>query len=125
MSEFLYKTDTYKIIGICMQVYNTLGYGFAEIVYIDAMELEFLEKEVDYLREDELQINYKGHILKHSFYADFIIHQNIIVEVKSHKDGITDDMVAQTLNYLKASGIKLGLIINFGKASLEYKRLIY
>jgi GxxExxY protein len=125
MEKILYKSEAYQLVGICMQVYNTLGYGFSEIVYKDAMELEFLEKEVDYLREDELHINYKGHLLKHSFFADFTINQNIIVEVKSHKDGITDDMVAQTLNYLKASGLKLGLIINFGKASLEYKRLIY
>lgn len=125
MSEFLYKSTTYQIIGICMEVYNTLGYGFSEIVYKDAMELEFLEKEINYIREEEQQVNYKGQTLKHSFFSDFTINQNIILEVKSNKDGITDDAVAQTLNYLKASGLNLALIINFGKTSLEYKRLIY
>ena len=125
MSEFLYKSTTYQIIGICMEVYNTLGYGFSEIVYKDAMELEFLEKEINYMREEEQQVNYKGQTLKHSFFSDFTINQNIIIEVKSNKDGITDDAVAQTLNYLKASGLNLALIVNFGKTSLEYKRLIY
>lgn len=125
MEKIIYKSETYQIVGICMEVYNTLGYGFSEVVYKDAMELEFLEKEVNYLREDEQQVNYKGQILKHSFFSDFTINQNIIIEVKSHKDGITDEHLAQTLNYLKASGVKLGLIINFGKTSLEYKRLIY
>ncbi len=125
MSEFLYKSTTYQIIGICMEVYNTLGYGFSEIVYKDAMELEFLEKEINYMREEEQQVNYKGQTLKHSFFSDFTINQNIIIEVKSNKDGITDDAVAQTLNYLKASGLNIALIVNFGKTSLEYKRLIY
>lgn len=125
MERILYKSEAYQIIGICMEVYNTLGYGFSEIVYKDAMELEFLEKEINYMREEEQQVNYKGQTLKHSFFSDFTINQNIIIEVKSNKDGITDDAVAQTLNYLKASGLNLALIVNFGKTSLEYKRLIY
>jgi GxxExxY protein len=108
-----------------MNVYNTLGYGFAEVVYKDAMELEFIKKEVNYIREEALQINYKGQLLKHYFFSDFTINQNIIVEVKSNKDGIIDEYISQTLNYLKASGIKLGLVVNFGKSSVEYKRLIY
>jgi GxxExxY protein len=125
MSEFIHKSETYKIIGACMEVYNTLGYGFLEIVYKDAMEIEFRNRELHYVREDEHQINYKGEILKHRFFADFTIQDSIIVEVKASKDGITDDAIAQTLNYLKASGVQLGLIVNFGKASLDYKRLIY
>ncbi|MBX9784421.1 MAG: GxxExxY protein [Chitinophagaceae bacterium] len=125
MEKVIYKSEVYQIVGICMEVYNTPGYGFAEVVYKDAMELEFLEKEINCLREDEQQINYKGQLLKHSFFSDFTINQNIIIEVKSSKDGITDEHLAQTLNYLKASGVKLGLIVNFGKTSLEYKRLIY
>jgi GxxExxY protein len=125
MEKIIYKSEAYQIVGICMEVYNTLGYGFSEIVYKDAMELEFLEKEMDYLREDEQQVNYKGQLLKHSFFTDFTINQKIIVEVKSNKEGITDDTIAQTLNYLKASGLQLALIVNFGKVSLEYKRLIY
>jgi len=108
-----------------MEVYNTLGYGFLEVVYKDAMEIEFLERDMDYRREDEHSIEYKGILLKHKFFADFTLFNEIIVEVKANKDGITDDAIAQTLNYLKASGIKLALIINFGKGSLDYKRLVY
>ena len=125
MSELIYKSEAYQIIGVCMEVYNTLGYGFLEIVYKDAMEIEFIQRDMNFKREDEHSIIYKGTVLKHKFFADFTLCENIIVEVKANKDGITDDAVAHTLNYLKASGIKLALIINFGKTSLEYKRLVY
>ncbi len=89
------------------------------------MEIEFLRGDLNYRREDKHQIEYKGELLKHRFYADFTLQQDIIIEVKANKDSITDDAIAQTLNYLKASGIRLGLIVNFGKTSLEYKRLIF
>ncbi len=125
MSEFSHKSSTYQIIGACMEVYNTLGYGFLEVVYKDAMEIEFLSRDLNYQREDEHKIEYKGQILKHHFFADFTLEDDILIEVKASKDGITSDAIAQTLNYLKASGISLALIINFGKSSLEYKRLIY
>ena len=125
MEELIYKSEAYKIIGACMEVYNTLGYGFLEVVYKDAMEIEFLQRYMDYRREDEHCIDYKGTILKHKFFADHTLFNEIIVEVKANKDGITPEAIAQTLNYLKASGIKLALIINFGKTSLEYKRLVY
>jgi GxxExxY protein len=125
MEELIYKSEAYKIIGACMEVYNTLGYGFLEVVYKDAMEIEFLQRDMDCRREDEHCIDYKGTILKHKFFADYTLFNEIIVEVKANKDGITPDAIAQTLNYLKASGIKLALIINFGKTSLEYKRLVY
>ena len=125
MGEILYKADVYKIIGVCIEVYNTLGYGFQEIVYKDAMEIEFRDRDIPFLREPEFSIDYKGIILKHSFYSDFNVFKKIIVEVKVNKDGIADFAIAQTLNYLKASGMKLGLIINFGGTSLDYKRLIY
>lgn len=108
-----------------MEVYNTLGYGFLEVVYQDAMELELMQKEIPHLREDEHSINYKGKVLKHKFCSDFTVFDSIIVEVKANKDGITDDAIAQTLNYLKVSALRLAIIINFGKISLEYKRLIY
>jgi len=89
------------------------------------MEIESLQKFIDHKREQQLHIHYKGTLLKHKFFADFTLHDEILVEVKANKDGITPEAVAQTWNYLKASGIKLALIINFGKTSLEYKRLVY
>lgn len=76
-------------------------------------------------REDEHTVRYKANILKHKFFADFTLHDTIIVEAKAHKDDITDDMIDQTLNYLKVSGLRLALIVNFGKISLDYKRLVY
>jgi GxxExxY protein len=115
---------SYKIIGACMKVHSYLGHGFLEIVYKDAMQIEFAENEIAFLREKEFDINYKGIILPHKFYADFIVMDAVIVEVKASKDGISNDFIAQTLNYLKASNCSLGLIINFGKSSLEYKRIV-
>lgn len=125
MEQIIYKSEAYRIIGACMEVYNTLGYGFLEVVYKDAMEIEFLQRDMNYRREDEHCIEYKGNLLKHKFFADFTLFDEIIVEVKASKDGIPDEVIAQTLNYLKASGTRLALIINFGKTSLEYKRLVY
>jgi GxxExxY protein len=125
MEQIIYKSEAYKIIGACMEVHNTLGYGFLEVVYRDAMEIEFLQRNMNYRREEEHSIEYKGSLLKHKFFADFTLFDEIIIEVKACKDGITDEAIAQTLNYLKASGLRLALIINFGKTSLEYKRLVY
>jgi GxxExxY protein len=125
MAEILCKADVYKIIGVCLEVYNTLGYGFQEIVYKDAMEIEFIDRDIPYLREPKFSVDYKGILLRHSFNSDFNVFEKIIVEVKVNKEGIADFAIAQTLNYLKASGMKLGLIINFGGTSLDYKRLIY
>lgn len=124
MGNLLYKEEVYDIVGVCMTVYNTLGYGFLEIVYKDAMEIEFLENEMGNAREREFPIIYKGTKLKRSFFTDYLLFDKIIVEVKTNPDGITEDAIAQTLNYLKASGNRVGLIINFGKRKLDYKRLI-
>jgi GxxExxY protein len=124
MENFLFKEETYQIIGICMDVQKTLGYGFSEAVYKDAMELEFIDAPLRYLRERELSVEYKGRILRHRFFTDFLCYENIIIEVKSSDAGIIDDHIAQTLNYLRVSDNAIGLIINFGKRRLEYKRLV-
>jgi GxxExxY protein len=107
-----------------MEAWKFLGEGFSEIIYKEAMEQEFLENELPFIREDELSDSYKGRILKHKFKADFTLSNNIIVEVKSGDEGIIEKTISQTLNYLKASGCRVGLIVNFGKRGLEYKRLI-
>ena len=125
MTDLLYKDEVYEIVGICMAVYNELGYGFLEIVYKDAMEIEFIENEMDHVREREFPILYKGKKLKRTFFSDFSAFEKIIVEVKTNAEGISEDTIAQTLNYLKASEYRVGLIINFGKRKLEYKRLIF
>jgi GxxExxY protein len=125
MANLLYKEQVYDIVGICMDVYNILGFGFLEVVYKDAMEIEFIQKEKVYQREKEFPILYKGKKLKRTFFTDFFLFENIIVEVKAYADGIQDAAIAQTINYLKASGLRVGLIINFSKRKLEYKRVVF
>lgn len=124
MLTFPLKNETYEIIGLCMEVQKTLGFGFSEAVYKDAIEIELRGMELPYFKEKELEVEYKGEKLKHKFFADFICYDSVIVEIKSTDKGITDDYIAQTLNYLRVSGNSVGLIINFGKRKLEYKRLI-
>lgn len=122
--ELILKDEVYTIVGCCIEVWKVLGYGFSEIVYKDAMEQEFLNNELPYKREEELPVFYKSKKLKHSFNSDFTLFDNIIVEVKACDDGINNQSISQTLNYIKVSSCKVGLIINFGKSKMEYKRLI-
>jgi GxxExxY protein len=124
MEEFPLKEETYKIIGICMEVQRVLGFGFSEVIYKDAIEIELETCGIEYVREPKLTVSYKGRQLHHRFYADFISYQRIIVEIKSSESGISTDCIAQVLNYLRVSGNMIGLIVNFGKRKLEYKRLI-
>ena len=107
-----------------MEVHKALGFGFSEIVYKDALEIEALLNEVPFMREKQYDIVYKGRKLKRKYFADFVVFDQIILEIKSSGDGIIDDHISQTLNYLKVSHCRIGLIINFGKKSLEHKRLI-
>jgi GxxExxY protein len=123
--EFLYRDLTHQIIGICMEVYNNLGHGFLEIVYKDAIDLEAKKRDILTEREKEFKIEYKGTILPHRFFADFVVEQKIIVEVKAAEGGLADENIAQVINYLKVSGCKVGLLVNFGRSKLEFKRLVY
>ncbi len=88
------------------------------------MEVEFLEEGLSYIRENELSVFYKNRSLTHRFQADFTVYDKIVFEVKSCDEGINNSAISQTLNYLKASGYRIGLIINFGKSKKEYRRLI-
>jgi len=123
MSQLLYNEDTYKIIGLCMDVHRELGKGFSEVVYGDALEIEFINHNVCYSREIKFNIIYKGNLLPHKYKADFIIENKIVLEIKAISI-LTDSHVKQTLNYLAVSKLKLGLLINFGADSLKYKRII-
>lgn len=123
-SNLIYKEESYQIIGKCMEVHNELGHGFLEIVYKDALELLFREEGIFYEREKPYEVYFKGVLLPHKFYADFVVEDKIILEVKC-VFSFTDEHIAQTINYLKVSGNKLGLLVNFGRNMLEYKRLVY
>ena len=107
-----------------MEVHKELGMGFKEVLYKDAIEIELKEREIHYKREREFRIEYKGKVLPHKFYADFVIDDSIILEVKS-ASFIVNNFVAQTINHLKASGLKLGIIANFGEKSFTHKRVVF
>jgi len=124
MSKLIDEKLTYEIIGACMEVHRQLGCGFLEGVYQEALELEFQERGIPYVREKELTIEYKGEILKKKYYADFICYSKVVVELKALSD-LAGEHEAQVINYLKASELDVGLLINFGKTSLQHKRLIY
>lgn len=123
IENLIFKEEAYKIIGLCMEVHNELGKGFNEIVYGDALEIEFIDNNIGYSRETKYAISYKGNILPHHYKADFIIGDKIVLEIKAI-ECLTAAHVKQTLNYLAVSKLKLGLIINFGEDSLKYKRIV-
>ena len=106
-----------------MEVHNQLGKGFNEVVYSDALEIEFIDNNIKYSKEQKFNINYKGNILPHKYRADFIINDKIILEIKA-VHCLTSSHLKQTLNYLAVSKLKIGLLINFGEDSLKYKRVI-
>ena len=106
-----------------MEVHNQLGPGFSEVVYKDALEFEFSNAGIHFTREKEYIVNYKGHDLTHKFYADFVIYDKIILEVKA-ASSIHEKYIAQALNYLKVSGERLALIVNFGETLLNSRRII-
>ena len=115
------EEETYKIIGICMEVHRILGPGLLEVIYKDALEIEFKENNIAFEREKEFLIEYKGKILPHKFYSDFIVNEDIILEVKAVKE-FSNVHVAQVLNYLKLADSEIGLLVNFQTKSLQYKR---
>lgn len=123
MNKLLYKKESYKIIGACMEVHGALGKGFSEIIYGDALEIEFGKTNINYSREERFDIAYKGNLLPHYYFADFVIDNKIILEIKAIAE-LTDSHIKQTLNYLAASNLKLALLVNFGEDSLTYKRVL-
>lgn len=123
MADLIYKDEAYEITGICMEVHNHLGPGLLEIIYNEAIEWELDNRFIQYEREKEYPVNYKGNLLRKKFNADFVVYDKIILEVKARESIINDD-IAQVINYLKLSGCRLGIIVNFGRSKLEIKRLV-
>ena len=115
---------TYQIIGAAIEVHKELGSGFLEAVYQEAMEKEFTYQEIPYKSQPLVRIEYKGKPLKKKYEPDFICYDEVIVEIKT-MDKLSGVEHAQIINYLKASKIGIGLLINFGSKSLEHKRFVY
>ncbi|MFH1962653.1 MAG: GxxExxY protein [bacterium] len=114
---------TYEIIGAAMDVHRTLGCGFLEAVYQEALAIEFVLQKIPFQKEVNLPIHYKGKLLQTSYRADFICFEEIVVELKALNQ-ISGQEESQLINYLKATDLRKGLLLNFGVESLEYKRLV-
>ena len=124
MTELLLKDEVYAIIGAAMEVHTVLGPGFLEAVYHEAMEIEQQERNVPFESRKKLRISYKGHLLEKEYEADMVCYGQIVVELKA-LDRLTSREEAQLLNYLKATGLRVGLLINFGSTGkLEWKRFV-
>ena len=121
--EYPLQKESYQIIGICMEVHRILGKGLLEIVYKDAIEYELNKLKIPYAREKKYEVEYKEIILPHHFYADFVVFEKIILEVKS-QEKLVDEHYSAVLNYLGISECRLGLLVNFGENSLITKRII-
>lgn len=122
--ELLYKDEVYNVIGAAMDIHSVLGCGFSEAVYQEALAIEMADRGIPFEQEKLIQIAYKEKVLKKQYQADFVCYDKIILELKA-LSALTSEHESQLLNYLKATGLKLGILINFGEKSLVYKRFIY
>ena len=120
--ELLYKDECFELIGAAMEVHRILGCGFTESVYQDAFENELLLRDIPYVREKTFKVRYKGILLDKVFRTDFVCYNKIIVELKAVPK-MPKEFYSQVYNYLKASELQLGLLINFGLVSLESIRV--
>jgi GxxExxY protein len=124
MVELIFKDEVYAIIGAAMEVYNTLGPGFLEAVYQEALTYELAQRSIPFAAQKEISVFYGAHPLKAAYTADFLVYNKIIIEIKALNQ-LTSREEAQLLNYLKATNLQLGLLINFGcKDKLEWKRRV-
>jgi GxxExxY protein len=123
MTELMFKEEVYAIIGAAMEVHREKGCGFSEPVYQECMEIELADRNVSAEAQKEMKISYKGRLLKKTYIADFVAFGKIIVELKA-LDKLTSREESQVINYLKSSGLEVGVLINFGAHSLEWKRIV-
>ena len=124
MSELILKDEVYAVVGAAIEVHRELGPGFLESIYQEAMEIELSSRNVPFVAQQPIAVQYKGVTLKKQFFADLVCFEQIIVEIKAlaHLSGTEQ---AQLLNYLKGTGFPIGILINFGShGKLEWKRLV-
>ena len=122
-SVIIFKEESYKIIGACMKVHRTLGPGFLEAVYEEALEKEFQTQKIPFKKQVNLELYYGRQKLKKHYRADFVCYETIILEIKAVNQ-LPTVFYAQLKNYLKCTNSELGMLINFGSSSLTYKRIL-
>jgi GxxExxY protein len=124
MTDIVYREESYRIIGACMEVYKDKGCGFLEAVFQECLELEFRDQQIPFRMWPVLALNYKGRLLRQTYSPDFMCYDKIIVELKAVSH-VADEHRAQVHNYLRASGLRLGLLVNFGHfPKLEWERIV-
>jgi len=119
-----FEKETYAIIGAAMEVHSILGPGYLEAVYHEAMEIEFHLREIAFISEPRLEIPFKGRILTQYYVPDFIVFETIPLELKAHSAPLTNADGKQIVNSLQCSGKTVGLLINFGRPSLDWRRYV-
>ena len=121
-NEILYKDLSYKIVGLAMRVHSKLGYGFLEKVYENALMVLFRREGIEAKQQAPITVYFEEEAVG-NYYADILVEDKVILEIKS-VENIIDAHIAQTLNYLKATGLRLAIILNFSKEKLKYKRIV-
>ncbi len=124
MPEIIYKDESYRIMGACFEVYNEKGCGFTEPIYQECLEIELRLQCIPFTAQAQLPLSYKGRPLRQRFQPDFVCEEKIILEIKA-VSALADEHRSQVLNYLNATGFKLGLLVNFGHhGKLEWERIV-
>ena len=124
MSKLILEEETHRVLGACFEVYKEKGCGFVEPVYQECLELELASQGIEFLAQQEIGLSYKGRRLRQTFRADFICFGKVIVELKA-VSALTDEHRAQLMNYLRATGLKVGLLINFSHyPGVEHERFV-
>ena len=123
MAELLYREETHRLIGLCMEIHRELGKGHDEVIYKDALVVELSRGSIAFDRERKYDVHYKGVLLPHFYFADFVVWDSILFEAKAIEQ-LADSHVKQVLNYLAASKLRVGLLVNFGGDSLDRKSVV-
>ena len=125
MAEIVYKEESFQIMGACFEVYKEMGCGFLEPVYQECLHRELLLQGLPFQAKPKLKLSYKGQTLEQTYEPDFILFDKIVLEIKAVTD-LNDEFRAQVHNYLRATGLRLGLLVDFGHhPKIEYERIVY
>lgn len=123
-NELIYRDESYQVMGACFEVYKTMGCGFLEAVYQECLEFELGERGVPFVSQVPLDLTYKGQPLRQKYQPDLVCYERIVLEIKA-VSALTDEHRAQVQNYLRATGHRLGLLVNFGHHPLvEWERIV-